>query len=161
MSKVAKTAFAKMVKKSQLQFRFPFPPLILFFLQLLYYFFSPKMGKTSKQLTPRKKAVVIELNKVGFSARKIAKKLDFHQTKISKFLKRAQEDGTIERRTGSGRPRISTEKQDEGLERLSLKDRFKSAMELKSEWRKKERVLESKSTINRRLLERDLPARRP
>ena len=70
------------------------------------------MVKTSKQLTPRKKAVILELNSMGVSRRTIAKRLGFGETSVRSFLHRA-EDGVIDRKKGSGRPRISNEEEDD------------------------------------------------
>ena len=118
------------------------------------------MVKTSKQLTPHKKAVILELNSMGVSRRTIAKRLRFGETSVRSFL-HCTEDGVIDRKKGSGRPRISNEEEDDVLVNLCLDDRFKTALELQPEWNEGAGVLASKDTINRRLRENYLPARRP
>ena len=116
--------------------------------------------KSSKQLTPRKKSAILALHSVGLSRRSIAKRLNFTEGPVRKFIKRA-EAGDVDRKKGSGRPRISTDEQDEVLVDLCLDDRFKTAMELQPEWKEETGVLASKDTINRRLRENGLPAFRP
>ena len=118
------------------------------------------MERTSKQLTPCKKAVILALKGEGLTNRAIARKLDFSEGPVRKFVKRA-EAGDAGRKKGSGRPRISNDDEDEVLVDLCLDDRFKSALDLQPEWRDGTGVLVSKSTINRRLVENGLPAFRP
>ena len=117
--------------------------------------------KTSHQLTPRKKAAIIELKKVGLSNRRIAKQLTFDRRAIDRFFKRYEQTGDQNRQKGSGPPRLSTERQDKTLKDLCLKNRFASAAALNKKWKQKSRVKVHPRTVNNRLLSMNLPARRP
>ena len=117
--------------------------------------------KTSKQLTPRKKAAIVELRKAGVKQKTIARQLDFGKSAISKFIKRFESTGSIDRKQGQGWPRISTEADDKLLEGLSRADKKATAQELRQRWRTQSNVNASRETVNRRLLAMDLPARRP
>ena len=118
------------------------------------------MSKTSKQLTPRKKASILAYHDVGMSNVSIAKKLHFTEGPIRKFLQRAK-SGEINRRKGSGRPRLSGEEEDDVLVDLSLDDPFKTAPDLRTDWAKETGVEASTRTVRRRLVENALPARKP
>ena len=113
------------------------------------------------QLSDSDKKVALRLKKVGFTPTEIGKSLGFHRSTISRFFKRFETTNDVARVKGSGRPRISTEKQDKTLERLSLKDRFESCSSLKTKWMRATCVSASARTVNRRLLDADLPARKP
>ena len=118
--------------------------------------------KTSKQLTPCKKAAALALSSAGSSTRKIARQLGFAQSSISTFIKRANETGNSNRKSGTGEGnRKSTEEEDEVLEHLSLADRFRPANELRKDWKTRTGVEVSKRTVNRHLLLLDLPAMKP
>ena len=114
-----------------------------------------------QQLTPGEKIAAQSLDKAGFSHSKIGKSLGVHQSTISRFFKRLKATGDAGRKKGSGRPRLSTARQDKTLERLSLKDRFESAASLRKKWKKQSHVNVSLRTTNRRLLKMGLPARKP
>ena len=127
-----------------------------------FLLFYSLIMKTSKQLTPRKKAAVLELRKVGLSHRKIARQLNFSNTAISNFINRVELTSDLNRKVGTGKGnRKSTEDDDDVLEQLSLQDRFRTANELRADWRKSTGVDVSKHTVNRRLLLLDLPAMKP
>ena len=55
------------------------------------------MVKSSKQLTPRKKAVVLALKSEGVPNRAITRRHDFTEGPIRKFLHRAK-DGQVDRK---------------------------------------------------------------
>ena len=103
----------------------------------------------SKQLTPRKKAVIIALCEEGVPSSHIAKRLHFHKSAVSRFVKKYEETGEVVRKEGSDRPRVSTERQDKVLERLSLKDRFESAPFLNQKWKRATKVKATPRTVNR------------
>jgi predicted ArsR family transcriptional regulator len=67
-----------------------------------------------QQLTPGQKIAAQSLDKAGFSHSKIGKSLGVHQSTISRFFKRLKATGDAGQKKGSGRPRLSTARQDAG-----------------------------------------------
>ena len=114
----------------------------------------------AKKLNTHEKSEIVLLHELGFNQTKIASRLGKNQCSISKFLKRRAERNSNDRKSGSGRPRLSSKRQDKALERLSLKDRFASGTDLRKQWKKASRVKVSARTVRRRLLEMDLPSRK-
>ena len=101
---------------------------LVFYMFALYFYFAIFCGLIFStfimpQLSIGDKSAAVELRKVGLTNRKIANQLNFHHSALDKFFRRYDETGEIERQSGSGRPRKSTERQDAMLENLSLKDR--------------------------------------
>ena len=94
---------------------------------------------------------VVELRARGQSQRDIADALGMTQGAVSKILRRHQETGTVRHRSRSGRPRISTLRDDRSLVRMSLRDRFLSAPRLRSEWVRQIGRRSSVRTVRRRL----------
>ena len=117
--------------------------------------------KASKQLTPHLKTAILELRTAGLSQRKIAKQLGYSNSTISEFLRRYDASGDLNRKSGSGGIKKSSEEDDAVLEQLSLQDRFRTANELRKDWKDRTGVNVSKSTVNRRLISLNLPAMKP
>ena len=141
-------------------YRFFFLSRVCLFFPIFFLIFL--IMKTSKQLTPRKKTAILELRKVGISNKKIAKQLEFSSKSINQFLRHYDATGDANRKSGTGKSnRKSTEEEGEALEHLSLQDRFRTANELRDDWRKETGVKVSKWTVNRRLIHLDLPAMKP
>ena len=92
----------------------------------------------AKKLNTHEKSEIVLLHELGFNQTKIASRLGKNQCSISKFLKRRAERNSNDRKSGSGRPRLSSKHQDKALERLSLKDRFASGTDLRKQWKRQE-----------------------
>lgn len=118
------------------------------------------MAKGS-ELTPEKKSVIVALSKEGLSTRKIASRIGFHHSTVSRLLKKAQETGKTDRIPGRGRKRASTNADDRILKRMCLSDRHLSSTELKRDWQDATGVRVSSRTVRNRLCEVGLNARRP
>lgn len=113
------------------------------------------------QLKESEKAVIIALREMGLGYKTIAGKVGTTKTTVIRTLKTFESTGRIDRKKGSGRPRMSTESQDRVLHRNVLKSRFSSTSDMRREWRLTCSVDASKQTILRRLAERGIKARRP
>ena len=72
------------------------------------------------------------------------------KSSVSYTKKRFQETGSDRNRKCSGRPRLSTAREDRFLERRSLQDRFRPATKLKEDW-EEFGIHASTSTVRRRL----------
>ena len=88
---------------------------------------SSKKRKRRSQLTHFEKGQIIAWNETGMSCRQIAKKLKRNDTCISRFVKRFKATKEYSRRSGSGRKRKTTDRDDRYIVRQALKKRRISA----------------------------------
>ena len=68
-----------------------------------------------------------------------------------KPLKRVRESGSVNDRPHSGRPRLSSARENRELVRISLRDRRLTSTQLKREWSETSQVSSSSRTVRRRL----------
>ena len=127
----------------------------------IFFYLSNLTMKTSYQLSSNIKTAILELRKAGLSHRKIALQLGYSNCTISNFLRQYDSTGDMNRKLRSGGGRKSTAEDDAALEKLSLADRFRTANELRADWKKSRGVKVSRVTVNRRLLSFNLPAMTP
>jgi Transposase and inactivated derivatives len=129
-----------------------------------------KEKKGWSQLSEFDKGQIIMAYKVGESMHGISERVGRARSTVRMWIERWIEEGTVERREGSGRPRALLEGEDRYIKILSLKDRFLTASDIakvitvKVKNEKGELVEEAKvteQTIRNRLREFGLYARRP
>lgn len=108
------------------------------------------MAKTS-ELTVAKRAQIVLLASQKVSQRNIAKQLKCSRCAVQTTLSRHAESGSYENRAKSGRKRATTPREDRFLERASLKNRRKTAKELRADLKKGLGVDISQRTVSRRL----------
>jgi len=111
------------------------------------------------KLTIAQKWQIIGMRNSGLSLRRIAENFEVNFSVISRLLKRHREDGTVEERPRSGRPRKTTIREDRTLSRSVTRYPFRTARWLRDDWNTPNRV--SVRTVNRRLNSARLRARRP
>ena len=80
---------------------------------------------------------------------------------VDKFLKGYETRGDLAQKSRTGRPRVTTEREDRHLKRLSLENRFSTSSQLQKNIENITFFLPSVSTINRRLNEIGLKCYRP
>lgn len=107
-------------------------------------------------LSTEQKSVITFLHKEGHSYREIANKVGCSVKGIYTTIKRFQETGSQNHRARSGRPRISTERADRSLVRISLSDRKLTSAHLRREWKESTGVEAARSTVRQRLLDSGL-----
>lgn len=114
---------------------------------------------SSKFWSPKKRAIAVTLRGEGYSYRQVAQRIGDGATAsgVLKVCRKFDDSGTVADKQRSGRPRLSTDRQDRSLVRLSLGDRQKSSVALKDDWE----VEASTSTVKRRLSAAGLRARVP
>lgn len=114
---------------------------------------------THKFWSPKKRAVAVTLRKEGYTFREIAEKVGggASASGVLRICKKFAESGSVVDKPRAGRPRVSTERDDRELVRLSLENRRKSLQLLRHEWS----APASKATVRRRLISAGLRARAP
>lgn len=115
------------------------------------------MGRKA-QITPRKRAIICQYLKDGLSVTGIARKLKMPRTTVSGISIKFKATGSSEAGQRSGRPRISSIRDDRAVKLCSIKNPTFSSLEIKCETG----LNFSTRTIRRRLSsEFGLRARRP
>lgn len=114
-----------------------------------------------KQLTESDKCKILTLHKEKFSTRDIARIVKYSQSAVVKFLKKYAQTGQISRKKGTGPQRKTTIREDQVIKRISLKNRFKTAVHIKSEIENYNEIKISVETVRRRLRENNLKGRKP
>ncbi|GFV22450.1 transposable element Tc1 transposase [Trichonephila clavipes] len=100
-------------------------------------------------------------DEAGQSITETATCLNISRQTVSKLWKQFQNDGTVVRRPGQGRKRMTTASEDRYLALTARRNRKATARQLSSELAAATRAVASRQTIYRRLNEKGLYARKP
>jgi len=79
------------------------------------------------------KGKILALNSQNLSNRAISHEIGCDESTVRRFLKKFRETNSVSRTPGSGRPRATTLREDRLVPRIQLRDRFKTAREVKRE----------------------------
>jgi len=109
-----------------------------------------------RRLSHDDRVKVIILKEEGYSVEAIAKRVKCSHSAVSKTVKRHKETGSVDDRPRSGRPRLSTLRDDRELLRISLRNRMFTSTQLKREWNETSLISCSARTVRRRLDENGL-----
>lgn len=114
-----------------------------------------------KKLSVEEKARILLLKEQNNSNRAISRKIKCSETSVRNFLKKYSATKSLTRASGSGRKKVTSEREDRILKRLTLQNRFDSAAELRQKLQNAISSSVSLRTVQRRLNELGLKARRP
>ena len=112
-----------------------------------------------KQVSYENRVKIVVLREEGYSLSVIASKVKCSRSCVSKTLARLKETKSLKDRKRSGRPRISSLREDRALVRISTQNRRLTSSHLKREWQETSGVLSSARTVRRRLDEAGLYGR--
>lgn len=104
-----------------------------------------------KNLSEEKKGEILALLAEGFSERQVASILKISKTAVHKNKVKAETFGTTELQTGRGRKRLSTERDDRQLLRLSRNNRRMTSSDLQKQWQMAAGVKCTARTVRNRL----------
>ena len=104
---------------------------------------------------------IIKLHKEKHTIREISEKVKRSKSVIGSVVKSYNDTGKIVSAFKSGRPRKTSAREDRIMQRMSLKDRFKSCTEIKWAMNSTSCVNVSRQTLSRRLQEIGLFNRTP
>lgn len=113
-----------------------------------------------RQLTKFEKGQILAFKEEGESMREISRRLGFNESTIRRFLKKYQESGVLERKSGSGRKRCTTLRIDHHIKRTTLRNRFVTAPQVRRDIVETTGIDISVTTVQRRLNEAGLFAYR-
>ena len=114
-----------------------------------------------KHLTDFDRGQIIGIWREGFSHEHIARSLNIPRRRVSRTIQRFRETGNFSRRKGSGRPRLTTSRQDRLIVRLAKRDRKRSASSTQTGLKERLAHPITRRTINNRLTGAGYYARRP
>lgn len=114
------------------------------------------MGTSSEQA-----AQTVALVREGLDQRMIARNLNLNQSTVSRVYRRFVETGSYKRRPGTGRTRATTRRDDRFIVSTSLRNRFLTSVNIKTELNEVRGVNVSARTIRRRLKEAAITPFRP
>lgn len=103
---------------------------------------------------------IVALRDMGLSYRKIAARIGCSVGAVYEVVRKQQQTGTVVDRPITGRKRITTQRQDRIITRISLADRRRTAPQIPAYLEEFHDTHISTSTVQRRLLEVDLKAYR-
>jgi len=86
-----------------------------------------------RKITKSEKSQILVINSFKLSTREISTKIGFSQSAVSKFLRKYRSTKTISCKSGSGM-KHKTPAEKRFLKRILLKDRFKTAVDVCSEF---------------------------
>ena len=109
---------------------------------------SPK-----QELSKETRAQIVALKNEGLTHRQVSKKLNVSIAVITSTLQRLEETSSLENRPRSGRPRISTPRDDRKLLNLVRKNRMMSSTELAALWILASGAKADPRTVRNRLIE--------
>ena len=118
------------------------------------------MPGISRHLNAVSRTRAITLLENGISQRSVANRLRVSPRTIRNLWNRFQETGSTERRPGSGRQRVTSEREDRFIQRIAVQQRFISAPAIQNQLQTFSNVLVSDQTIRNRLRESQLRSRR-
>ena len=110
------------------------------------------------RLTAQQRISIVTLREEGISIRELARRFGVASSTIKRLNQRVVETGTTADRYRSGRPRVSNERQDRILRRLSQNNPRLTARTLRQQWQHHVPQV-SKQTVSRRLAAMGLPGR--
>ena len=113
------------------------------------------------RVLPGKCWQIVGMWRAGKKQREISRILGVPQGTVSKVLRRFRNKGNVNPGVSTGRPKITSIREDRLLLRECQRNRTTSAETLRHSWQNQTGIRVSRVTVNRRLLERGLRARRP
>ena len=105
----------------------------------------------ARRLSHDDRMKIVILREEGYSMEAIGSRMKCSHSAVSKTLKRVRESGSVNDRPRSGRPRLSSARENRELVRISLRDRRLTSTQLKREWSETSQVSGSSRTVRRRL----------
>lgn len=103
---------------------------------------------------------VVAYSNTGMKQGEIAQIIGVSRATVNRVLRRRVETGSVDPGKSTGRPRITTAREDRRLFNIARRNRTKSSTSISAELRAQHLIRISRSTVNRRLVQRGYRARR-
>lgn len=111
-----------------------------------------------RRLSEAQRWQIIGMHSTGMSFKAIGRQLGFHHTVISRLVRKHRETNDVKDRQRSGRPTVTSQREDRALNRLVRLHPFATSSRLKTEWLPNRRL--STRTLRNRLKAAGLASRR-
>lgn len=120
-----------------------------------------EQGALRLKLTLREKELIIGHYMENNSMSLTAKIMRRSKSVVGRVVKRYQEENSLEEKPRSGRPKVTTSREDRAIVKMSMSNRFETAASIAREFNKTMGKTVCSNTVSRRLNERGLKARVP
>lgn len=107
------------------------------------------------------RARIIALHEEGLSNHRISERLDIPRSSVVRIVHLHRDTGNVERRHGTGRPRVTNDREDRYVTNFVRRNRSVSITALRGHFQRTYRRVISSTTIRRRLHSGNLRSRRP
>lgn len=104
---------------------------------------------------------IITLWQEGLSRHQIATRLNMIRSTVTRTINRFEETGAVASRHRSGRPRVTTERQDRYIVQSARRNRFTTFPALRCQYQRTYHRVISSATVRRRIMSVGLRSRRP
>ena len=111
-----------------------------------------------RRLTEAQRWQIIGMHSTGMSFKAIGRQLGCHYTVISRLVREHQQTNHVQDHTRSGRPRVTSQREDRALLRLVGRQPYATSTALKRQWLPYRHI--STKTVQNRLKVHGLRARR-
>jgi transposase len=101
---------------------------------------------------------IIGIHTTGMSFKAIGRQMDYHYTVVSRMVRKHTQTNNVKDLTWSGRPRVTSDRDDRALQRLVTRMPFATSPVLKQHWLLNRRL--STGTVRNRLKSAGLKSRR-
>jgi len=103
------------------------------------------------KLANEQRARAVGMLEAGVNQAVVAREFGVHRSTISRLQSKFRETNTVADRPGAGRPRVTTLRQDRTIRLMNLRNRLKTASRTASEIPGRNRPVDSRETVLRRL----------
>ena len=136
----------------------------LIFLLFTNFFSVPKMGK-KKSLSKVQKGQIVALHGQNLSERQISSQMGCSKTAVHQAIAKYQQDGCYTDKKRTGRPRVTTAREDNVMRRIVVRSPTSSTKKIRAELLRRDRRI-NHMTVSRRLskkfnLKSYKPAKKP
>lgn len=133
----------------------------LVFRGILYGLVLQSFNMPRNELSQFDRARIIALWQEGLSRHQIANRLNFVRSTVSRTISRYEETGEVHSRPRSGRPRVTSIREDRYIAQSARRYRLITVPALRSTFQRTYNRVISSATVRRRVLSSGLRSRRP
>src|ERR1700729_1953477 len=133
----------------------------LVFRGILYGVVLQSFNMPRNELSQFDRARIIALWQEGLSRHQIANRLNFVRSTVSRIISRYEETGEVHSRPRSGRPRVTSIREDRYIAQSARRYRLITVPALRSTFQRTYNRVISSATVRRRVLSSGLRSRRP
>jgi transposase len=122
------------------------------------FFYSFSVSMVQRRISEAQRWQIIGMHTTGMSFKAIRRQMGYHYTVVSRLVRKHTQTNNVKDLPRSGRPRITSDRDDRALQRLVRRMPFSTSPVLKQHWLPNRRL--STRTVRNRLKSEELKSRR-